>query len=83
MKNSIKHAKPLLGRVTPNSIHHKEWANAKAKLAAMKFVHRLSKKIENVPILNNWTWTLDGIEVLLKKLKDEYQVNSIWMRHLN
>lgn len=68
-KRNEKFAKPLLGPVTPKSVHHKEWTMAKLKLKAMKIVHPITGKAENVPILNNWVWTLDGTEVLLKKTR--------------
>nr|XP_049695818.1 uncharacterized protein LOC126054354 [Helicoverpa armigera] len=63
-----KHSKPLLGPATPNSIHHKTWMEAKIFLKNMKFVNVKTSNVEYVPTLSNWVWTLEGIELLLKKL---------------
>ncbi|KOB72446.1 Uncharacterized protein OBRU01_12245 [Operophtera brumata] len=75
-------AKPLLGPVTPKSCHHKTWNEAKTVLKTMSFVHAPGvKKI--VPTINNWVWTLEGIEVMLKKIDSEFNITSVWLRHLN
>lgn len=78
-----KYGKPLLGPATPSSVHHGVWQNSKKMLKGMKFINPLTLKVENVPTLNNWVWTIEGIEALLKKLSKKYGVNSIWLRHLN
>ncbi|KAJ2938504.1 hypothetical protein O0L34_g12999 [Tuta absoluta] len=78
-----KHAKPLLGPATPTSCHKKVWQESKAVLREMKFVNPKKNAIENVPTLKNWVWTLEGIELLLNKLKTDYQITSVWLRHLN
>lgn len=33
--------------------------------------------------LKNWVGTLEGIRTLVKKLKNEHNITSVWMRHLN
>ncbi|KAF9806466.1 hypothetical protein SFRURICE_001261 [Spodoptera frugiperda] len=33
-------------------------------------------KVETVPTVDNWVWTLDGIAVLLKKLQNDFKVTS-------
>ena len=48
----------------------------------MKFLSS-SGKAESVPTVSNWVWTLNGIQTLLKKLRVEYNINSVWLRHLN
>ncbi|XP_041968614.1 uncharacterized protein LOC121725650 isoform X1 [Aricia agestis] len=78
-----KHSKPLLGPATPNSPHHKTWMEAKIFLKNMKFVNVKTLNVEHVPTLNNWVWTLEGIELLLKKNAAKYGVTSVWLRHLN
>ena len=40
-------------------------------------------KVESVPTVSNWVWTLNGIQTLLKKLRVEYNINSVWLQHLN
>lgn len=77
-----KNAKPLLGPVTPKSIHNKTWDDSVKILKSMKFVTP-GGKIESVPTIENWVWTLHGIKIILKKLKDEYSLTSVWLRHLN
>lgn len=77
-----KNAKELLGPVRPNSGHHKFWADAKIMLKNMKFVNKKGKDV-SVPSINNWVWTLDGLETLVKKLQHENHITSLWMRHLN
>ncbi|RVE51568.1 hypothetical protein evm_003700 [Chilo suppressalis] len=77
------HSKPLLGPVKEKSIHHKVWNDAKSIIKTMKFVNKDTGKVESVPTLTNWVWTLDNIQVLLTKLKSDYGVTSVWMRHLN
>lgn len=76
-------AKPLLGAVTEKSCHQKVWNNSKRILKTMEFVHKKSGKAESVPTISNWIWTLDNIQILLKNLKSDYGVGSVWMRHLN
>lgn len=78
-----KHSKPLLGPATPNSVHHKTWTEAKIFLKNMKFLNVNTSSVEYVPTLNNWVWTLEGIELLLKKIAAKYGVTSVWLRHLN
>lgn len=78
-----KQAKPLLGPARPHSCHHALWNEAKKDLNKMKFVNATSGKVENVPNINNWVWTLDGTQLLLKKLEKEYGITSVWTRHLN
>ncbi|CAG4958186.1 unnamed protein product [Colias eurytheme] len=68
---------------TPNSVHHKTWTEAKIFKKNMKFVNAKSSSVEYVPTLNNWVWTLEGIELLLKKIAAKYGVTSVWLRHLN
>ncbi|KAJ8720634.1 hypothetical protein PYW08_006099 [Mythimna loreyi] len=77
-----KNAKPLLGPVTPNSVHHKMWAESIKIFNSMKFITSDGKK-ETVLSVTNWVWTLNGIQTLLKKLKDDFNVSSVWLRHLN
>lgn len=77
-----KNAKPLLGPVTPKSIHHTTWLEGKKIFKTMKFINSVGRE-EFVPTVTNWEWTLDGIEVLLKKLQLEFNVTSVWLRHLN
>lgn len=77
-----KHAKPLLGPATASSPHKKTWSEGKKLLKTMKFITP-SGKVESVPTIANWVWTLDGIEILLKKLKENYGITSVWLRHLN
>ncbi|KAI5637212.1 transposase protein domain-containing protein [Phthorimaea operculella] len=78
-----KHAKPLLGPATPTSCHKKVWEESKTMLREMKFLNPKKNTIEHVPTLKNWVWTLEGIELLLKKLKTDYKITSVWLRHLN
>ncbi|KOB58244.1 Uncharacterized protein OBRU01_25365 [Operophtera brumata] len=80
--NKNRFAKPLLGPVTPKSCHHNSWNEAKKVLKTMSFVHASGKK-EIVPTINNWVWTLEGIEVMLKKIDSEFNITSVWLRHLN
>ncbi|CAK1588706.1 unnamed protein product [Parnassius mnemosyne] len=77
-----KYAKPLLGPVTPNSVHHKTWVEAIQMFEKMSFITASGKK-ETVPTVANWVWTLKGIQMLLKKLKDKHNISSVWLRHLN
>lgn len=62
--NKRKFSKLLLQAVKPNSAHHKKWMESKKILKSMKFYK--GKTIENVPTLNSWVWTLEGIQILLK-----------------
>ncbi|CAB3222553.1 unnamed protein product [Arctia plantaginis] len=78
-----KYGKPLLGPATPTSIHMKVWRESKNMLQKMKFLNRSTLRDEYVPTLNNWVWTLDGTELLLKTLHSKYGVTSVWLRHLN
>lgn len=77
-----KYAKPLLGPATPNSIHHKTWSEGKNVFRSMKFVTSAGR-VETVPTIDNWVWTLDGIAVLIKKLQNNFEITSVWLRHLN
>lgn len=77
------HAKPLLGPVTPTSEHHKKWIESIKIFKTMKFVNAAGKVYAYVPTINNWVWTLEAIEVLLKKLQIDHDVTSVWLRHLN
>ncbi|RVE51172.1 hypothetical protein evm_004137 [Chilo suppressalis] len=77
-----KWAKPLLGPATPNSAHHKIWAEAKKIFNSIKLIN-VSGQEETVPTVTNWVWTLEGIEILLKKLKNDFNISSVWLRHLN
>ncbi|CAH2989328.1 unnamed protein product [Chilo suppressalis] len=77
-----KFAKPLLGPATEHSVHNKTWAEGKNVFKSMKFKTSAGKE-ESVPTVANWIWTLDGIQILLKKLKKEYSISSVWLRHLN
>ncbi|CAH2100788.1 unnamed protein product [Euphydryas editha] len=77
-----KNAKPLLGPATITSAHIKTWTKAKSELNSMEFVTPASRA-ETVPTIKNWVWTLEGIQVLLNKLRIEYGVISVWLRHLN
>lgn len=76
-------AKPLLGPVTPSSEHHKKWKEGIKIFKSMRFVNPAGKVDATVPTINNWVWTLEGIEILLSKLEKDYNVTSVWMRHLN
>lgn len=76
-----RHAKPALGPVTPHSVHRDIWVKAKKHLKTMKFVK--ANRTENVPTINNWIWTLDGLEILVTDLIKKHGVSSVWMRHLN
>ncbi|KPJ19999.1 hypothetical protein RR48_01231 [Papilio machaon] len=78
-----KHGKPLLGAATPRSLHHQFWFESIQRLKNMKFVNRTTGQVEYVPTLNNWVWTLEGIQLLLKNIKEKYDVTSVWLRHLN
>ncbi|CAK1598223.1 unnamed protein product [Parnassius mnemosyne] len=78
-----QHGKPLLGPARPNSSHNNVWNKAKIELRNMKFTNIVTGKTEKVPTLENWVWTLDGVQILLNKLKNDYGVTSVWMRHLN
>lgn len=78
-----KHAKPLLGAATPNSVHHKFWKEAIKTLKSMEYINNKSLAHKHVPTLKNWIWTLEGIQMLLKKIKNKYEISSIWLRHLN
>ncbi|CAH0726419.1 unnamed protein product, partial [Brenthis ino] len=78
-----KHGKPLLGPATPTSVHHNMWKESKEIIKTMKFINSTTSKKESVPTINNWVWTLDGIELLLKNLENKYGVTSVWLRHLN
>lgn len=78
-----KNGKPLLGPATPTSIHHKTWMESKELLKNMKFINKSTLNNEYVPTLNNWVWTLEGIELLLKNVANKYGVTSVWLRHLN
>lgn len=78
-----KHGKPLLGPATPTSIHHKTWMESKNILKTMKFINPKTLNNEYVPTLNNWLWTLEGIELLIKNIQTKYGVTSVWLRHLN
>lgn len=78
-----KHGKPLLGPATPTSIHHKTWNDSKVMLKNMKFINPRTSNNEYVPTLNNWVWTLEGTELLLKKIQTKYGITSVWLRHLN
>lgn len=49
----------------------------------MKFVNAKTLKNEYVPTINNWVWTLEAIQLLVKNISTRYRVTSIWMRHLN
>ncbi|CAG4992851.1 unnamed protein product [Colias eurytheme] len=42
--NKNKHAKPLLGPVTPYSTHHKTWTEAKKIFMSMKFIKKIKAK---------------------------------------
>lgn len=68
-KRKRKHGKPLLGPATPTSIHHKTWQECKVMMKDMTFINTKTSKDENVPTLNNWVWTLEGCELLLKQFK--------------
>lgn len=48
----------------------------------MKFINKSGKE-ETVPSIANWVWTLNGIQILLKKLENDFEITSVWMRHLN
>ena len=63
-------------------MHDKIWTEAKIIFNSMKFLLS-SGKVESVPTVSNWVWTLNGIQTLLKKLRVEYNINSVWLRHLN
>lgn len=78
-----KHGKPLLGPVTPTSVHHKTWTESKRLMKDMKFINPKTFNNEYVPTLNNWVWTLEGTELLLKNMNSKYNVSSVWLRHLN
>lgn len=80
--NKNKNAKPLLGPVTPTSAHKKTWAEAKRVFNSMEFVTSIGR-VETVPTIKNWVWTLEGIQVLLNKIRHQYGVTSVWLRHLN
>lgn len=43
----------------------------------MKFVNRNTGQTESTPTLNNWVWTLEGIDKLLKNVKEKYDVSSV------
>uniref|UniRef100_A0A2A4JY71 THAP-type domain-containing protein n=2 Tax=Heliothis virescens TaxID=7102 RepID=A0A2A4JY71_HELVI len=75
-------AKPLLGPVTPISPHKKFWTEAKQILKSMQFITSTGK-VETVPTIKNWVWTLDGIQVLINNLESKFGVTSVWLRHLN
>lgn len=77
-----KHAKPLLGPIKPNSIHHSKWKEGIKLLNTMYFVNKRTGKKESVPSIKNWVWTLEGFELLTNKLKD-HDITSVWGRHLN
>ncbi|KAJ8735757.1 hypothetical protein PYW07_007377 [Mythimna separata] len=78
-----KHGKPLLGPATPTSIHHKTWKECKVMMKDMRFINNKTSNDEYVPTINNWVWTLEGFELLLKKIESKYGVTSVWLRHLN
>lgn len=77
------HGKPLLGPVRPNSVHNGVWNNAKKQLKNMAYVNIATGKAEKVPTIENWVWTIDGVQMLIKKLNKNYGITSVWMRHLN
>ncbi|XP_063893678.1 uncharacterized protein LOC135117720 [Helicoverpa armigera] len=77
-----KNAKPLLGPATPNSAHHKIWLEGVQIFKSMKFVASDGKK-QSIPSVTNWVWTLNGVQTLLKKLQNDFNVSSVWLRHLN
>lgn len=68
--NKNKNAKPLLGPVTPTSAHKKTWAEAKRVFNSMEFVTSIGR-VETVPTIKNWVWTLEGIKVLLNKIRHQ------------
>ncbi|KAJ8717781.1 hypothetical protein PYW07_005711 [Mythimna separata] len=78
-----KHGKPLLGPATPTSIHHKTWKECKVMMKDMRFINNKTSNDEYVPTINNWVWTLERFELLLKKIESKYGVTSVWLRHLN
>lgn len=78
-----KFGKPLLGPATPTSAHHNTWNELKPILKKMKFINKNTLKNEYVPTLDNWVWTLEGTELLLKNLQRDYNITSVWLRHLN
>ncbi|KAF9412455.1 hypothetical protein HW555_009058 [Spodoptera exigua] len=72
-----RNAKPLLGPATPNSAHHQIWIEGVQIFKSMKFVSNGKK--QSVPSITNWVWTLSRIN----KLQNEFNVSSVWLRHLN
>lgn len=77
-----KNAKPLLGPARPNSIHNETWVEGIKMFKSMSFIASNGKK-ESVPTVENWVWTLKSIQILLKKLEVDFEVSSVWLRHLN
>lgn len=71
-----------MGPVTPYSANIKFWKEAKIALKTMQFISTPGK-MECVPTLSNWVWTLDGVQILLKNWNEKYSVESLWMRQLN
>lgn len=64
--------KPLIQVVTDNSEHHKFWKYAVQKLRNMRYVNKETlKPLPNAPTLNNWIFTIKGLEDLWKMLKKE------------
>lgn len=47
----------------------------------MKFITE-KNKIASVPSINNWVWTLEGIERFVKIWAIDHNITSVW-RHLN
>ncbi|CAK1588633.1 unnamed protein product, partial [Parnassius mnemosyne] len=78
-----KYVKPLLGPVTPTSIHKKIWTEGKKILQTLQFVNQKSLKTEFVPTVQSWITTINGMEDIVAKLEKDYKITSVWMRHLN
>ncbi|KAI5633405.1 hypothetical protein NE865_13910 [Phthorimaea operculella] len=77
-----KHAKPLLGPATPTSCHKKVWEESKTMLREMKFLNpkKYDRACSNIKEL--------GVDAgrhraVVKKLKTDYKITSVWLRHLN
>ncbi|RVE52727.1 hypothetical protein evm_002600 [Chilo suppressalis] len=74
--------KPLLGPVTPRSVHRKTWRESLIALESMHFIN--NRKIESTtPTIQGWIATLKGVQKLTTKLQTDHRITSFWMQYLN
>ncbi|XP_066582225.1 uncharacterized protein [Prorops nasuta] len=62
---------PLRAAVTRHSNHLKFWTEAEEKLNSIRFICKISKKEEQVPVISQWIQTIRGFKNLWKILRQK------------